>query len=168
MSIQEKGDLQNRPSTNSWQHSIKLTKKTKELSKSLQNTEFRWITEKEVRYAHDWQINKYGGNPGPPGKGALEAALFRPKNHCYYSEPKPTIFELAAYYVWGIVNNHPFADGNKRTALAVALAFLSLNGYKAEPEDDEALEKMRATASFEVRETELAEWLEKISFPKST
>ena len=87
----------------------------------------RWLTADIVIAIHDASISQFGGSPGIRDRGLLESAISRPLNLSVYETPD--IFELAAAYGYGLSRNHPFIDGNKRTALAVMAVFLGLNGY---------------------------------------
>jgi death-on-curing protein len=96
--------------------------------------------------------------------GLLESALDRPKNRHAYS-PDATIFDLAAALCVGVSKNHAFVDGNKRTALLAANAFLFLNGWNFDPEQREEVETMVGVAAGEITEERLATWLEANSRP---
>jgi death-on-curing protein len=99
-------------------------------------------------------------------EGALESALARPQNLLAYGAPD--LFELAAAYAKGIVQNHPFVDGNKRTAFVVAASFLDLNGQElTAPEAEAALLFLRLAAG-KVGEAELAEWFRRNCAPADT
>lgn len=87
----------------------------------------RWISREQVLYLHETAIKRYGGSFGIRDAGLLESALARPQNFYAYGEQDP--FLLAAAYAEGIARNHPFIDGNKRTAYAAAGLFLYANGY---------------------------------------
>lgn len=86
-----------------------------------------WVEEAVIIAIHRRQLAEHGGSDGIRDRGLLESALFRPKNQFAYSSPN--IFDLAAAYGYGIVKNHPFIDGNKRTSYVVMRTFLKLNGY---------------------------------------
>ena len=97
--------------------------------------------------------------------GLLESALARPKNVFAYSENTPSLARLAAAYAKGIIANHPFVDGNKRTAFTVSLTFLKLNGRKlTAPKEDRVLTFWRLAAG-EITEEQLAEWFERNTAP---
>jgi death-on-curing protein len=85
-----------------------------------------WADEASAIHMHDAAIHRHGGLPGIRDQGALQSALARPANLEAYKDPD--IADLAAAYAYGIIRNHPFADGNKRTAYAVAVTFLRNNG----------------------------------------
>lgn len=87
----------------------------------------RWISKKQVLYIHERAIEKYGGSFGLRDVGLLESALARPEN--FYAYGEQDLFLLAVAYAEGIARNHPFIDGNKRTAYATAGLFFYVNGY---------------------------------------
>lgn len=82
---------------------------------------------------HLEQLRRHGGSPGLRDENALESALSRPPNKASYGEPD--IAALAAAYAFGLARNHPFVDGNKRTAIVVAVTFLIVNGYELNADD---------------------------------
>jgi death-on-curing protein len=87
----------------------------------------KWLNKAQVLYLHERAIKKYGGSFGLRDHGLLESALARPEN--FYAYGEQDLFLLAAAYAEGIARNHPFIDGNKRTAYAAAGLFLYVNGY---------------------------------------
>ena len=87
-----------------------------------------WIQQQVVIAAHEESLAEHGGPPGIRDLGMLESALARPKNLYAYSETEPSLHRMAAAYAFGITANHPFVDGNKRTALIASITFLKLNG----------------------------------------
>ena len=87
----------------------------------------KWISKEQVLYIYERAIEKYGGSFGLRDAGLLESALARPQN--FYAYGEQDLFRLAAAYAEGIARNHPFIDGNKRTAYATAGLFLYVNGY---------------------------------------
>lgn len=91
------------------------------------STKPKWISKEQVLLIHQKTIELQGGLPGIRDTGLLESALARPENYYAYGEQDK--FELAAAYAEGIARNHPFADGNKRTAYATADFFLYQNGH---------------------------------------
>ncbi len=91
--------------------------------------ELIWISDEVVVAIHRRQLAEHGGLQGIRDEGLLQSALHRPKNLLAYSESPPDMASLAAAYAYGIVKNHPFMDGNKRTAYVVMRTFLKLNGY---------------------------------------
>jgi death-on-curing protein len=122
-----------------------------------------WIAYETALIYHDMQLTEHGGAGGLRDEGGLRSALARPKNLAAYGEPD--LFDLAAAYAKGIAQNHPFVDGNKRTAFVVAAAFLDLNGQElTAPEAEAAIVFLRLAAG-EFSEQELAEWLRRNSTP---
>lgn len=91
-------------------------------------------------------------------RGLLESALDRPRNLVAY-KPRSSIFELAAALCFGVAKNHPFNDGNKRTALLSTRAFLYLNGQVLEPVQQDEVATMLAVADDTFNEQQLAAWL---------
>ncbi len=87
-----------------------------------------WVEDDLVVAIHDRQLAEHGGAAGVRDESLLHSALGRPLNHLAYGSPD--IIELAAKYTAGIVQNHPFVDGNKRTGFVVGVLFLELNGYR--------------------------------------
>lgn len=106
---------------------------------------------------HDRQIADHGGLAGIRDAGLLEAALARPQHREAYGIED--IHEIAAAYAYGIARNHPFLDGNKRTALHVALLFLALNGGSLPAPSPEMVERMVALAEGSLSEAAFADWL---------
>ena len=87
-----------------------------------------WIEDALVLMIHDRQLAEHGGAEGIRDDSLLRSALARPQNHLAYTQAG--IIDLAATYTAGIVQNHPFVDGNKRTGFVVGVLFLELNGYR--------------------------------------
>ncbi len=99
-----------------------------------------WVRHDVVLAMHEEALKLHGGPEGVRDMGLLESALARPKNLSAYSEQPPSLGKLAAAYAKGIVANHPFVDGNKRTAFTVSVTFLRLNGLKlTAPKEDRVL-----------------------------
>jgi death on curing protein len=126
----------------------------------------KWLATAVVTAIHDEAIYEFGGLAGIRDFGLLESALDRPRNRLAY-EPKSTLFELAATLCVGLAKNHPFIDGNKRTALLATRAFLFLNGYALEPTEEDEVLTMVAVADSSLSEQQLADWLRR-SCPRST
>lgn len=123
-----------------------------------------WIDLDEALAAHDLQLAEHGGSSGIRDRGLLESALARPRNVFAYS-PEATLFHLAAAYAVGIVKNHPFVDGNKRTGLVVGIGFLELNGIEIVAPQPETYLTFLALAGGELGEDDLAKWFEAHSAP---
>ncbi|NQV84785.1 MAG: type II toxin-antitoxin system death-on-curing family toxin [Rhodospirillales bacterium] len=119
----------------------------------------RWLTVEMVLAIHDEQLALLGGPEGVRDLGLLESGLARPVNRHHYN-PETTIFELAAAYGFGIVKNHPFIDGNKRTGLLALHGFLFLNGWRFDPDQVEEVQMILGLAAGDIEEDELARWVE--------
>src|SRR6266850_7258999 len=96
-----------------------------------------WLLEETVLAIHHRQITEHGGAEGVRDGGLLSSALAHPQNLLAYAQPKPDLASLASAYAFGIARDHPFVDGNKRTALVAARTFLVLNGTNLEASQDE-------------------------------
>lgn len=118
-----------------------------------------WIREIEALAFHAQQIALFGGSDGLRDRGLLDSALARPKNLFAYSEKALTMPDLAAAYAVGISSNHPFVDGNKRTAMVVAFVFLEFNGFPVAALQEEAYITFLGVAAGQISESELAIWL---------
>lgn len=118
-----------------------------------------WVREEAVRAIHQHQLAEHGGAPGVRDEGGLASALARPKNLLAYSEAPPDLAALAASYAFGIARNHPFVDGNKRTAYVVCRTFLLLNGEDLQATAGEKYFTFLRLTAGEVTESSLAEWL---------
>ena len=119
-----------------------------------------WILRDVVLNIHRENIADTGGLDGLRDSGMLESALSRPQNQFYYAEQPPRLTALAAGYAYGIVKNHPFADANKRTALAICRGFLELNGALITVPDEEMFAAMIRLAADETTEDDFALWLD--------
>ena len=115
-----------------------------------------WVALAVAEAAHAEQLAEHGGGEGVRDAGLLDSAMARPQNLATYGEPD--LAALAAAYGFGIARNHPFIDGNKRTAAVVAETFLALNGYLLTASDAELVVAMLALAAGELSEDELADW----------
>jgi death on curing protein len=118
-----------------------------------------WLTRDLVSAFHMRQLAEHGGGAGIRDAGLLDSALQRPKDKMNYGEPD--IAELAAAYAYGIARNHPFIDGNKRTALVASFSFLYLNGYKVATSQAENVTVFLQLASGTLTEDRLAAWFRK-------
>jgi death-on-curing protein len=117
-----------------------------------------WIREKDALALHEQQIVLFGGAAGVRDAGLLDSALARPRNLCAYAERPVTMAELAAAYAFGISSNHPFVDGNKRTAMHVSFVFLEFNGVSVRATPEDACLTFLGLAAGEISEGELATW----------
>ena len=119
--------------------------------------DWRWIKQNSVLAIHEEQIAEHGGMAGVRDLPLLESALARPQNLAVYGSPD--IADLAASYAFAIARNHPFLDGNKRTAWVVAESFLIKNGYELLSGDRDSLTTMLSVAEGSISEPEFAAWL---------
>jgi death-on-curing protein len=120
-------------------------------------SEPRWLTLRDVEDMHGEQLVLFGGPSGIRDPGLLESALDRPRNKWAYEGSD--LPELAAAYAFGISRNHPFVDGNKRTAFAAMMAFLRVNGVRFSPPSEQATAIMLDLAAGLVSEEGLARWI---------
>lgn len=121
--------------------------------------EIKWILEQTASAIHKRQIAEHGGSDGVRDEGLLLSALARPQNLLAYSEETPDISALAASLAYGIAKNHPFIDGNKRTALVVMRTFLQLNGYNLNATQEEKYLTFLKLAEGNLSEEELTNWI---------
>jgi death-on-curing protein len=120
-----------------------------------------WIRQDVVVKMHEEALMLHGGPEGVRDSGLLESALMRPRNLFAYAEQDVSLAMFAAAYAKGIVANHPFVDGNKRTAFTVSVTFLKLNGLElTATREDRALTFWRLAVG-EISEEQLAEWFER-------
>lgn len=118
----------------------------------------KWITRDVALAAHARSLRDHGGASGIRDDGLLDSALGRPKNLAAYEGAG--IYALAAGYAYGLVKNHPFVDGNKRTAFLCVYIVLGLNGFELDADEAEAAAIMIDLAAGEVSEKDFALWLE--------
>ena len=116
-----------------------------------------WLTLEECLALHDMMLSHYGGITGVRDEHLLESALAKPQQLFHYS--KPAMADLAAAYAAGIVKNHPFLDGNKRTGFLLGAGFLERNGFEFYATEAEAVVCTLALAAGELSEAAYAEWL---------
>ena len=129
-------------------------------------TEPIWIRQDAALQMHAESLNEHGGPEGVRDMGLLESALARPKNLFVYSEAPPSLGRLAAAYAKGIVANHPFVDGNKRTAFLVSLTFLWRNDMRVTASKEDRVTTFWNLAGGEISEDQLAEWFERNTVPR--
>lgn len=115
-----------------------------------------WVSLEIALTAHREQLAEHGGGEGVRDSAMLESAMARPQNLAAYGDPDAA--ELAAAYAFGIARNHPFVDGNKRTAAVISETFLMLNGRGLTATDAELVVAFLALAAGELGEAELADW----------
>lgn len=118
-----------------------------------------WVRDDVVKAIHSRQIAEHGGIDGIRDKGLLASALNKPQNIYHYDKPKPYIAALAASYAYGIAKNHPFMDGNKRTAFVVCRLFLKLNGADIDASSENKYRTFMELAAGKITEDELANWV---------
>jgi death-on-curing protein len=116
-----------------------------------------WLDREDCLAMHEKLIERFGGLQGIRDEGLLDSALNKPLHVFNYG--KPTVFELAASYALGIVKNHPFLDGNKRTGFVAAALFIEANGFSFQATEEEAVLETLALAAGERAEADYAAWL---------
>ena len=126
-----------------------------------------WIRQDVVLRMHEEALMLHGGPEGVRDLGLLESALARPKNLFAYSKQDVSIARFAAAYAEGIVANHPFVDGNKRTAFTVSLTFLKLNGIEVTATKEDRVLTFWSLAAGEISEEQLALWFEHSTTPSA-
>jgi death on curing protein len=126
-------------------------------------SEPEWILKETVLGLHEQSLYEHGGSSGMRDEGLLDSALGKPPNLFVYG--KPNLFDLAASYAYGLVKNHPFIDGNKRTGFITALLMLELNGLHFNATEADAAIQTLALAAGDMTESDYAAWLEANSKP---
>ena len=116
-----------------------------------------WINREECLAIHEMMLSQHGGLAGVRDEGMLESALSKPQNLFAYGTP--TLAEMAASYAAGIILNHPFLDGNKRTGFMVAAVFLEVNGCGLNATEESVVENTVALAAGALKEAGYAAWL---------
>lgn len=124
-----------------------------------------WITKKIALALHRRQLAEHGGGDGIRDVGMLESALARPQQSYAYGDPPPDICALSAAYAFGIAKNHPFVDGNKRTAYVMMRLFLIRNGRELTATKEDRYYAMLALAAGEHTENSFVKWLRENSRP---
>lgn len=125
-----------------------------------------WIGLPLTLIVHDEQLAEHGGQDGIRDIGGLESALARPRNILACTQSSPSIPELAAAYAVGITQNHPFIDGNKRTALVICFTFLELNGWTITADLQTRYIMFDGLASGRTTPEEFATWLKSSCEPQ--
>jgi death-on-curing protein len=120
-------------------------------------TRWNWVDHSVVVAIHEAQIAEHGGAAGIRDPGLLESALARPRSLLGYGTPDDA--DLAAAYGFGIARNHPFVDGNKRTAFVAVELFLAINGQALAADDAECVLTMLAVAAGDIDEPAFAAWI---------
>jgi death on curing protein len=118
-----------------------------------------WIEQAFALAIHDRQLAEHGGQPGVRDQGLLDSALARPQQLHANGEPPPDLADLAASLAFGLARNHPFLDGNKRTAAVACEAFIVLNGSQLLATDLELYPVYLALAEGTLSEADFAAWL---------
>lgn len=121
-------------------------------------TAFVWIDEREALILHDRLLVLHGGAAGVRDEGLLKSALARPQQHAAYADTLDAV-QLAAVYTAGVVKNHPFIDGNKRTGFVLGVLFLELNGYRFTATQEDAANAVLALAAGQIDEQGYATFL---------
>lgn len=119
--------------------------------------EWLWLSADILRAVHDEQLTEHGGISGVRDEGLFLSAIARAKNLANYGAPDHA--DLAAAYGYGLAKNHPFLDGNKRTAFVAVELFLRLNGCLLKANDTECILTMLALAAGEMTEVDFASWI---------
>ena len=117
-----------------------------------------WFTREECLALHDMMLSQHGGIRGVRDDHLLESALAKPLQVFAYGSP--SMVDLAASYTAGVVNNHPFMDGNKRTGFMLGAGFLERNGHHFHAQEADAALRTLALAAGEMTESAYAAWLE--------
>lgn len=117
----------------------------------------KWLVAESVLVMHDEQLAEHGGGAGVRDFGLLESALARPRNAWSYGEHD--LVALGALYAAGVMRNHPFIDGNKRTGFLATYSFLYVNGIEIVADEAEVIVQCLALAASEISEAEFAAWL---------
>lgn len=125
---------------------------------------WRWLSADVLQAVHLEQLAEHGGAPGTRDEGLFESALARPQNLALYGDPD--LFDLAAAYAVALAKNHPFVDGNKRTAYVAMELFLVLNGAELTADDGSATLTMLSVAAGDIDEPTLAQWLREHTTPR--
>lgn len=118
-----------------------------------------WLNKPVVLALHDRQLAEHGGSSGMRDEGLLESALARPEQLYAYGDPPPDLADLATTLAYGLARNHPFVDGNKRTAAVSCETFIEMNGAVLEISDAELFPRYLALAEGKLSLEEFAAWL---------
>lgn len=118
-----------------------------------------WIDRRLALAIHDRQLAEHGGSSGVRDENLLESALARPQQLYAYGDPLPDVADLAATLAFGLARNHPFVDGNKRTAYVACRTFLALNGADLVATSEEKYLAILALAEGKLSAEEFAAWL---------
>lgn len=124
----------------------------------------KWLRRETVLILHDESLADHGGLEGMRDEGLLESALTHPQNRAHY-DADADVFDVAGAYAFALAKNHPFFDGNKRTAFLAAATFLAINGFRLAASEVDATLKTLLLAASEIDETAYAAWLREHSEP---
>lgn len=125
-----------------------------------------WLKKPLVLAIHDRQLAEYGGSSGVRDEHLLDSTLARPQQLAAYGEPAPALADLAASLAFGLARNHPFVDGNKRTAAVSCETFLRLNASRLTATDADFYVRILALAEGHLGEADFASWLRSFMAPK--
>lgn len=128
------------------------------------NQDWVWIDPAVILAVHEEQLAEHGGAAGIRDTGMLESALARPRNLAHYAEPDAAA--LAAAYGFGLARNHPFVDGNKRSAFVAVELFLHLNGQRLDASDADCVMVVLSLAAGDIDEPTFAAWLRERVAPR--
>ncbi len=118
-----------------------------------------WISKRLALAIHDRQLAEHGGSIGVRDETLLDSAIARPQQLFAYGDPPPDLAALSASLAYGLARNHPFIDGNKRTAAVACETFIRLNSARLQADDIELYPVYLALAEGSISETGFAEWL---------
>lgn len=127
-------------------------------------SEPEWLTRQDVIALHERLLAEHGGAAAIRDENLLNSALARPQNLAAYGDPD--LFDMAAATMAGIIRNHPFVDGNKRTGFMAGYVFLGVNGHRLTAPQPEVVRIIVALAAGELEEAELAAWLRGNTAPR--
>jgi len=125
---------------------------------NLKKKEPLWIEERDALAIHDRLLALHGGRVGLRDRGLLRSALVRPQQHNAYAEI-PDVIQMASLYTAGIVRNHPFVDGNKRTGFVLGVLFLELHGFEFKATEQDATQAVMELAAGTLDEAGYTAWL---------
>ena len=125
-----------------------------------------WVSLEFVIAVHNAALSRFGGTPGIRKMNMLESAFSRPEQLFHYENANH--YQLAAAYAYGVVKNHPFIDGNKRTAFLAAAFFLEKNGHYLQAPEVEAVTHTLGLAASAITQDDYAQWLERSCQPASS
>jgi len=127
--------------------------------------EVTFLSVDDILVIHERQITKYGGDPGLRDEGLLLSAIAQPEAAFSGDFLHPTLHDMAAAYLFHIVRNHPFVDGNKRTGSASALVFLAFNGYRFVADEDGFADMVLDVVAGKIDKSSIAEYLRQYTQP---